>query len=100
MQRLPWLKVTLRYIASATYATSQVEAVSVAISELKGQGLRFQVSDFLQERIMVAGELSVGFATWRVTGSISPVEFVVANKRFYDLGTSAWVYAWGISEPR
>ncbi|KAA0690822.1 YjbH domain-containing protein [Halopseudomonas laoshanensis] len=90
MQPLPWMEGTLRYIAITNRDYSDSEEFS------GDQSYKDKAIDF-KFRLLKEGywlpDLSVGFRDLAGTGLFSS-EFVVANKRFYDLDFSLGV-AWG-----
>lgn len=90
MQPLPWMEGTLRYIAISNRRYSQVDEFS-GDQSLKDKAFDFKFR-LLQEGYWLP-DLSVGFRDLAGTGLFSS-EFVVANKRFYDLDFSLGV-AWG-----
>ena len=90
VQPMPWLEGTLRYIAITNRNYSPDPDFS------GDQSLKDKAFDF-KFRLLKEGywlpDLSVGFRDLAGTGLFSS-EFVVANKRFYDLDFSLGV-AWG-----
>ncbi|MEH6671622.1 YjbH domain-containing protein [Halopseudomonas sp.] len=90
MQPVPWMEGTLRYIAITNRKYSQSEEFS-GDQSLKDKAFDFKFR-LLKESYWLP-DLSVGFRDLAGTGLFSS-EFVVANKRFYDLDFSLGV-AWG-----
>lgn len=88
-QPLPWMEGTLRYIAISNRNYSENENFSTQSLKDKAFDFKFRL---LKESYWLP-DLSVGFRDLAGTGLFSS-EFVVANKRFYDLDFSLGV-AWG-----
>ena len=90
MQPLPWLEGTLRYVSVSNRRYSNVEEFS-GDQSFKDKAFDFKFR-LLQESYW-APEVALGFRDLAGTGLFSS-EFLVANKRFYDLDFSLGV-AWG-----
>ncbi len=90
VQPVPWLEGTLRYIAVTNRRYSNVEEFS---GDQSFKDKAFDAKFRLVKESYWLPELSLGFRDLAGTGLFSS-EFLVANKRFYDLDFSIGV-AWG-----
>lgn len=90
MQPIPWLEGTLRYVAVSNRRYSNVEAFS---GDQSYKDKAFDAKVRLMQENYWLPELSLGFRDLAGTGLFSS-EFLVGNKRFYDLDVSLGI-AWG-----
>lgn len=90
VQPLPWMEGTLRYVAVSNRRYSQVENFS-GDQSYKDKGFDFKFR--LLKEDYWKPELAVGFRDVGGTGLFAS-EFLVANKRYYDLDFSLGM-AWG-----